>query len=79
MLIMRKINPTAGWLGLFLLLFFGCSKEDIYNMTQPEASFNYQRKCSEVPRSQQSECKERAMSFKEYEKAREEALGEKTE
>ncbi len=59
-----------------ILMLSACTKEQLYNLTQPDSSVNRQRECSEVPRSQRAECHERSMSYEEYEKARKETLGE---
>ncbi len=71
---MRTFGLSIKSILLFIFMLSACSKEVIYNMTQPNSSANQQRVCSEVPRSQQEICNERAMSYEEYKKARKETL-----
>ena len=73
---MKKSNFCIRCIILLTSLFVlsACTKELLYNITQPNASANQERQCSELPRSQRAECNERAMSYEEYEKARSETL-----
>ena len=71
---MKKYTLSFGLSFLVVFSLSGCSKEDIYNFIQPGSFANYHRECSEVPRSQQAECNERAMDYDEYETARKQTL-----
>ena len=65
---MDKICFFLVFLLLIAIVSTGCGV--IYDVTQPAWEFE----CYALPKSQQEECKERTMTYEEYEEARKEDL-----